>query len=170
MSAVALFAPTPEHRRGTITAGPRQAILPGLILLWLLAACSTTYQPKHTGRVALGIHHAAAVYVKDGQAKAVGPFSGELPGLVAETPAAAVQAHRANRQFQIGIPFYLTGVGGVLVGAIVLSGPVGWLVLGGAVSVLATGLGFMGAGLTNAIDAVNIHNDAISEARPASRS
>ena len=131
----------------------------------LLVACSTSYQPQHTGRVAIGIDHAAAVYVKDGRPVSVGPFSGSLEALVAETPAAAAHAHTAHRQFQIGIPSYLVGAGGVVAGVVLLSGPVGWVVIGAGAAALGTGLGFMGAGLTHAVDAVNIHNDAVS-ARP----
>ncbi|MEP6652810.1 MAG: hypothetical protein ABJA82_05600 [Myxococcales bacterium] len=128
----------------------------------LPVACSTTYQPQHTGRVAIGIDHAAAVYVKDGHAVSLGPFSGALEALVAETPAAAAHAHTAHRQFQIGIPAYLVGAGGVIGGVVLLSGPIGWVVIGTGAAALGTGLGFMGAGLTHAIDAMNLHNDAVS--------
>jgi hypothetical protein len=117
----------------------------------LLVACSTTYQPQHSGRVAFAIDHAAAVYVKDGRVAPVGPFSGSLVEMVSETPAAAAHAHTAHRQFQIGIPSYLVGAGGVAVGVFLLSGPVGWVVIGTAVAAVGTGLSFMGAGLTHAV-------------------
>jgi uncharacterized iron-regulated membrane protein len=131
------------------------------------AACSTAYQPRQTGRVNVVIHHAAALYAKDGRELPIGPVSGELAGLVSETPAAAVHAHKAHTQLMIGIPTYLTGATGMIVGVVVLSGPVGWVVLGIGVSTLGTGLGFMGAGFTHAVDAVNIHNDAVSSAPTA---
>jgi hypothetical protein len=43
-----------------------------------------------------------------------------------------------------------------------LSGPVGWVVLGVGAATGGTGLGLLGAGFTHVIDAVNIHNDAVS--------
>lgn len=111
----------------------------------------------------MGIKHASAVFVKNGNLVSIGPFTGELEGLVADVPTAAAYAHRAHTQFMIGVPAYLTGVGGVIIGVVLLSGPVGWIVIGSGVSVLGTGLGFMGAGFTNAVDAVNMHNDVVSE-------
>ena len=132
-----------------------------------LVGCSTVYHPRPSGRVSIGIDHAAAVYVKDGRVRAIGPFSGELEGLVAETPAAAANAHTAHNQFLVGVPAYLSGAVGVVVGVALLSGPVGWVVIGAGASMMGTGLGFMGAGLTHAVDAVNIHNDAVSSAPPS---
>ena len=156
--------------RGGGAATRRRARLPVQSLAALLVlvgadACSTTYQPRQTGRVNVVIHHAAAMYAKDGRELPIGPFSGELEGLVSDTPAAAVHARRAHTQFMIGIPTYLTGAAGVIVGVVVLSGPVGWVVVGIGVSTLGTGLGFMGAGFTHAVDAVNIHNDAVCDPR-----
>jgi hypothetical protein len=133
----------------------------------LQVACSTTYQPRHTGRVGMVIHHGAAVYVKDGRELPLGPFSGDLEGLVADVPAAAAHAHTAHTQFAIGVPTYMTGLAGVVVGIVVLSGPIGWVVIGVGAATAGTGLGFMGTGLTHAVDAVNIHNDAASDLRPA---
>jgi hypothetical protein len=132
----------------------------------LQAACSTTYQPRNTGRVDVVIHYAAPVYVKDGREVPIGPFGGDLASLVADTPAAAMHARKSHTQLAVGVPTYLTGVAGVIVGIAVLSGPVGWVVIGVGALTAGTGLGFMGSGVTHAIDAVNIHNDAASEIRP----
>ncbi|MBC8133785.1 MAG: hypothetical protein H7X95_12445, partial [Deltaproteobacteria bacterium] len=118
---------------------------------WLVAACSTTYQPRHSGRVGLVIHHGGALFEKDGRELPVGPFGGELVGLVAETPAAAVHAQKAHNQFMIGIPAYLTGAATVIIGVAVLSGPVGWIVIGAGASTMGTGLSFMGAAFTHAV-------------------
>lgn len=133
----------------------------------LQAACSTTYQPRRSGQVGLVIHYAAPVYVKDGREVPIGPFGGDLASLVADTPAAATHARKSHTQLAIGVPTYLTGVAGVIVGIAALSGPVGWVVIGVGALTAGTGLGFMGSGVTHAIDAVNIHNDAASEIRPA---
>jgi len=138
-----------------------------LTVALLQAACSTTYQPRVTGRVGVVIHHAAPMYVKDGREVPIGPFGGDLASLVADTPAAAMHAHKGHTQLAIGVPTYLTGVAGVIVGIAVLSGPVGWVVIGIGAVTAGTGLGFMGSGVTHAVDAVNIHNDAGPDSRPA---
>lgn len=130
-------------------------------------ACSTTYQPRHTGQVGVVIHHAAPVYVKDGREEPIGPFGGDLESLVSDTPAAAVHARKSHTRLAIGVPTYLTGIAGVIVGIAAMSGPVGWVVIGIGALTAGTGLGFMGSGFTHAVDAVNIHNDAASEMRAA---
>jgi len=48
----------------------------------------------------------------------------------------------------------------------VLSGPVGWVVIGIGAVTAGTGLGFMGSGVTHAVDAVNIHNDGAPDKSP----
>jgi hypothetical protein len=112
------------------------------------------------------IHHGAAMYVTNGHETPIGPLGGSLESLVAAEPAAAAQAHTARTELAVGVPCYLGGIAGVVVGIAVLSGPVGWVVLGVGAATAGTGLGFMGAGLTHAVDAVNLHNDAVS---PVSR-
>ncbi len=112
------------------------------------------------------IHHGAAKYVKDGHELPIGPFSGHLEELVGDVPAAAAHAHTAHTQFAVGVPAYLTGLGGVVVGVAVLSGPIGWVVIGIGAATAGTGLGLLGKGLTHVVDAVNIHNDAASDLRP----
>ena len=116
------------------------------------AGCSTTYQPRQPGHVGLVVRHAAILYVKDGHDWPVGPFGGDLEHLVADSPAAAAHARTAHTQLEIGIPGYLLGAAGIVVGALALTGPVGWVVIG--------------AGTTHVIDAVNIHNDALETATP----
>ena len=153
-----------------IPATPDRNCLAGGVLALSVAvlqvACSTTYQPRHTGRVGMVIHHGAAAYVKDGRELPIGPLGGDLEGLVSDVPAAAAHAHTARRQFTIGVPTYMTGLAGVVVGIAALSGPVGWVVIGVGAATAGTGLGFLGAGLTHAVDAVNLHNDASSDIRP----
>jgi hypothetical protein len=132
------------------------------------SGCSTMYQPQQRGRVGLVVHSGIAMYVKDGRETPVGPLGGDLERLVAETPVAAAAAHRARNQLAVGVPFYAGGLGGVIVG-VALASPVGWVIVGVGAALAGTGLSFMGAGITNAIDAVNIHNDAAS-AIPSNRS
>jgi hypothetical protein len=107
------------------------------------------------------------MFVKDGQEQPIGPFGGQLGALVADVPAAAAHAHTAHTRFAVGVPAYVTGLGGVVIGIAVLSGPIGWLVIGAGAATAGTGLGLMGNGLTHAIDAVNIHNDAVPTIRSA---
>jgi hypothetical protein len=126
------------------------------------AGCGTSYRPQASARLAVVIHHGAAMYVKDGRETPVGPLGGRLQDLVAESPDAAAHAHAAHTELAIGIPCYLTGVAGVVVGVAVLSGPIGWVVIGVGAATGGTGLGLMGAGLTHVVDAINVHNDAIA--------
>jgi hypothetical protein len=131
-----------------------------LLLACHLAACSTTYQPRPTERVGLVIHHGGAAYTHAGQESAIGPFGGDLEGLVAGQPAAVARARRSRHQLQAGIPAYLGGFGAAVVG-LVLSGPAGWIVLGVGAATAGVGLGLMGAGFTNAVDAINTYNDSV---------
>lgn len=140
-----------------------------VVLASLLAACSTTYQPSRPGRIGLVIHHGAAAYVKDGRELPVGPFSGHLEELVADVPAAAAHARTAHTEFMVGVPAYLTGLGGVVVGIVLLSGPIGWVVIGVGGAAAGAGLGLMGAGFTHTLDAVNIHGDCGDSGAPRPR-
>jgi len=135
-------------------------------LFALTLGCGTSYQPRPSARLTVVIHHGAAMYVTNGHETPIGPLGGSLESLVAAEPAAAAQAHTARTELAVGVPCYLGGIAGVVVGIAVLSGPVGWVVLGVGAATAGTGLGFMGAGLTHAVDAVNLHNDAVS---PVSR-
>jgi hypothetical protein len=105
--------------------------------------------------------------VKNGREAPLGPLGGDLELLVAETPVAATAAHRARNQLAVGVPAYVGGVAAVVTG-LLLAGPAGWIVLGCGAAAAGTGLSLMGAGVTNAVDAVNLHNDAVdtSYARP----
>jgi hypothetical protein len=138
--------------------GPRGLpLLPALILI--AAGCSTAYQPRRSGHIALVIHHGGAMYVLNGREVPIGPLGGDLPGLVSDVPTASASARRARRQLTVGVPGYVGGAGAVVTG-LALSGPVGWVVLGAGVVMVGVSLTLMGAGLTNAVDAVNLHNDA----------
>ena len=160
----------PGHRSAVsnrAAAGRAGVVGVGLAMAWSQVACSTTYQPQHTGRVGVVVRHAAPFYVKDGREVPIGPFGGDLESLVTDTPAAVAHARKAHTQLAIGVPTYLTGITGVIIGIAVLSGPVGWVVIGVGALTAGTGLGFIGSGFTHATDAVNIHNDAVSDISPA---
>ena len=123
--------------------------------------CGTTYTPRATGHVGLVVSHGGAYYVKDGKRTPVGPLGGDLAALVATSPTAVAEARAARADLSVGVPCYATGIGGVALGILAFSGPVGWVVVGAGAAIAGTGLGLMGAGLTHAVDAVNIHNDAV---------
>ena len=132
-----------------------------------LSACGTTYEPRPSAHVGLVIRHGGLVYMKNGRATPVGPFGGDLERVVADVPAAAPRARRARHQLEAGVPSYVGGLGGVVVGLLALSGPPGWIVIGLGAAAAGSGLCLMGAGVTNAVDAVNIHNDALDSAAGA---
>jgi len=132
----------------------------------LCGACSTTYQPRSSERIGLVIRHGGASYTKEGRERPVGPLGGDLSSLVAGEPDAVALAHRSRAELAVGVPAYLCGVVAIVTG-LALRKPAGWFVLGGGVAVGATGLVLMGAGFTNAVDAVNVYNDAqTSDQRP----
>lgn len=123
-------------------------------------ACSTTYQPVTGGRVGIVVRHGAAFYIKDGRAVPIGPLGGDLEPLVESSPPAAAHARRAFRQLSVGVPLYLLSAAAVVTG-IASSRPVPhWTLIGAGAAGGVTGLGLMGAGFTNLVDAVNIYNDA----------
>jgi hypothetical protein len=148
----------PEGRR-------RRAAFTLLAVAWGAIGCSTTYRPRSTGRVGLVVQHGGAMWEKDGRQVPIGPLGGDLEGLVSDVPVAAATAHRSRRQLTVGVPVYAGGIGVVVTG-LALSGPLGWALLGLGAAAAATGLCVIGAGFTNAVDAVNIHND-VTAARPA---
>jgi hypothetical protein len=127
------------------------------------AACSTTYQPRPAPRVGLVIQHGGAFYLKDGQLTPVGPFGGDLEPLLAAAPQSALRARRARHQLQVGVPLYVLGLAGVVASLAAVSGRARWPLAGAGAGAAGAGLSLMGAGFTNAVDAINIHNDALDE-------
>jgi hypothetical protein len=132
----------------------------------LSVGCASSYQPRPDARVGLVIRHGSVAYTKRGRETPLGPFGGDLEALVADAPGAVPPARRARHQLEAGVPMYVGGLGGIVVGILALSGPVGWIVIGVGAATGGTGLCLMGAGVTNGIDAVNIHNDAVSTTAP----
>jgi hypothetical protein len=136
------------------------------ILACVAPACGTAYQPLPSARVGLVVRHGGAWYLKNGQEVPVSAFGGTLLPLVADVPAATVPASRAHKQLMVGVPLYVGGAASVVVGLALGLTPLGWIVLGAGAASGVTGLGLMGAGFTNTVDAVNIHNDAVSKPAP----
>jgi hypothetical protein len=60
----------------------------------------------------------------------------------------------------VGVPLYLLSAAAVIVGVASSRAPVRWTLIGAGAAGAGTGLGLMGAGFTNIVDAVNIYNDA----------
>jgi hypothetical protein len=149
-------------KTGEARGGGTGKWVPLFLLAICGAACSTSYQPAPTARVSTVIHRGAAMYVGDGHEVHMGPFSSSLEALVESTPEAAAHARKAHTQLTIGVPIYSVGVAAVATGMLVLSGPIGWVIAGVGVASSVTGLGFMGKGFTHLVDALNIHNDAVS--------
>jgi hypothetical protein len=129
-------------------------------------ACGTAYQPANSGHIGLVIHRGAAFYVKDGREVPIGPLGGALEPLVDTSPAAAAHARRAGRQLAVGVPLYLLSAATIIVGIASSRPPLHWTLIGSGAAGAATGLGLMGAGVTNIVDAVNIYNDAARPSAP----
>ena len=73
-----------------------------------------------------------------------------------------MRARRAHKQLTFGVPLYVGGAATLIVGLALSWNPAGWIVLAVGATSGGTGLGLLGAGVTNSVDAVNIHNDAVS--------
>jgi hypothetical protein len=128
-------------------------------------ACGTVYRPAPSPRIALVVHGGGVHYVKDGRETPVGPLGGDLESLVGGDAEAAPYARRARRELAVGIPAYVVGVAAVVVG-LVVGKPAGWIAVGGGALVGGAGLGLMGAGAVDAIDAVNVYNDRAAPRPP----
>lgn len=130
------------------------------------ASCGTAYQPRPSPRIGIVIHHGAAFYVKNGQEVVIGPLGGALEPLVATSPPALARAHRGYLQLAFGVPLYLGGAASVFVGLVTSRVPLKWTLVGAGAASAGTGLGLIGSGFLNAVDAVNIYNDSASPTGP----
>jgi hypothetical protein len=148
---------------------PSRAVWLAVVLSCAWPACGTAYQPTPSARVGFVIHHGAMFYVKNGREVPIGPLGGSLEPLVASSPPAASRAHSAHTQLMFGVPMYVGGIATVAIGLALAWTPVGWIVIGAGVASGGTGLGLMGAGVTNTVDAVNIHNDSDASADASAR-
>ncbi len=129
-------------------------------MLALVPACGTVYRPSPSPRIGLVVVHGGVSYLKDGRETPVGPLGGDLEPLVAGDAEAVRLARRARRELAFGVPGYVGGLAAVVVG-LALGKPVGWAVAGAGLVMAGTGIGLMGAGAVNAIDAVNVYNNGV---------
>jgi len=143
----------------------RRPALAVLVSAALLAACGTVHTPIVSPRVGLVIHGGGAWYVKDGHETPIGPLGGDLRALVDSDPDAERYATRSRHQLAVGVPAYVCGLAAVVVG-VALAKPAGWIVAGAGAGLTATGIGLIGAGAVNAVDAVNVYNDRPTASRP----
>jgi hypothetical protein len=139
-------------------AGLGAAFAAAFVVGCALSACSTTYQPVPTARIALVIRHGGAWYVKDGREVPLGPLGGDLESMVAGDGDAVRLARRSRTELSFGVPAYVCGIVAVVVG-LTLHRPEEWIVAGAGAATAGTGLGLMGAGFINAVDAINVYND-----------
>ena len=137
-----------------------RALAAGIVLA-CGGACGTAYRPATSPRIQLVVHGGGAWYLKDGNETAVGPFGGDLTALVSNDDEALRYARRARRELAVGVPAYMIGVATVAVGLFV-GKPTGWAIAGSGAAVGAVGLGLLGAGFLNAVDAVNKYNDHVA--------
>jgi hypothetical protein len=148
---------------------PRKAKTPVVLASALIAlqtfACGTVYLPAPSPRIGLVIHHVGAWYVKDGRETAIGPLGGDLEALVASEPEARRFARRSRHELAVGVPAYVCGLAAVVVG-LAIAKPAGWIVGGAGAVAAGTGVGLMGAGLVDAVDAVNVYNDHATAPHP----
>jgi hypothetical protein len=148
----------------------RAALAVATCLALAVAGCSTTHQPRDTARIGVFIRNGGAYFTKSGKLTPVGPFAGSLDELMAPaSPEAARLARRGTTQLRVGIPMYIAGFAGVVLSLAVISGDARWPVAAAGALSFGTGLSLMGAGFTNLIDSVNVHNDAVEAQSDAYR-
>lgn len=140
----------------------RTSCYAGVALVTVLAtACSTSYQPRPSARVATVLHGGRPYFVRDGHEHAVGLAAGGLQDAVAGIPLATEHARAAHRDLAFGWSANLVGMGGMIAG-LVVAGPVGLAIAGVGLVSAASGLGLVMKGQTHVLDAVNAHNDFVS--------
>jgi hypothetical protein len=130
----------------------------------LCASCGTVYRPRPSPRIDLVVH-GGVYYLKDGRETIVGPLGGGLEQLVAGDEDAVRFARRSRHELAVGVPAYVVGLAAVVVG-LVSSKPAGWVIGGAGLAAAGVGVGLLGAGAVNAIDAVNVYNDRVSSRPP----
>lgn len=143
-------------------SGPRLALAAALAAS---AACGTTYAPPPSPRIALVVHGGGIRYRVEGRETPVSAFGGTLVPLVASDDEAVRYARRARRELTLGVPAYILGAAAIATG-LALHKPAGWWVAGGGVLAVGVGLGAIGAGVVNTVDAVNVYNDRVAPSAP----
>lgn len=135
-------------------SAPALRVLAVLVLAPL--GCATTYRPAGP-RIALVVENGGGYYAKGDARTPIGPLGGDLQDIVRGSDEAVRYARRSRTLLAFGVPTYIVGVASVVVG-LAIAKPEGWVVGGAGIACLGTGLGLMGAGFVNAVDAVNVYN------------
>ncbi len=146
-------------------SGARRALVAALAAS---AACGTTYAPPPSPRISLVVHGGAIRYRVEGRETPVSALGGTLEPLVASDDEAVRYARRARRELTLGVPAYVLGAAALATG-LALHKPAGWWVAGGGVLAIGVGLGAIGAGVVNTVDAVNVYNDRVAASAPRPR-
>jgi hypothetical protein len=131
----------------------------------ICGACGTVYHPESSARITLVIHGGGASYLQSGRETPIGPLGGALEPLVAGDADAVGFARRARHELAFGVPAYVCGIAALVVG-LVIAKPAGWALAGAGAASGAVGIGLMGAGAVNAVDAVNVYNDHVAPRAP----
>jgi hypothetical protein len=144
---------------------PMPAVLLTAVGILSSLSCGTIYRPLPSPRIDIVVH-AGIYYLQSGQETPVGPLGGALESLVSEDADAVRFARRSRRELAVGVPLYLCGLAAVVVG-LVAGKSDARAIAGGGLAMAGVGLGFIGAGTVNAVDAVNIYNDRVSTPLPS---
>jgi hypothetical protein len=140
-----------------------------------LPACSSTYKPRPSPRIAIVLEHGQPALVKGGERYEIGVFGGGLVDAVEGNAAAEDHAETFRNRTITGFAMSLGGVAFALGGASLLAAgafdsrdPADAMVFTGA-AVAFTGFGLMIASLFVTMsapphlwDAINVYNDAVT--------
>jgi hypothetical protein len=154
----------------------RRALLLSTVLI-ATPACSTSYAPAHTGRVAITMEGGALRLYKDGKTYHPGPFGGDVDEAFAGNAQAAEEAETYQTNQTTGTVLSFAALGLELGGAGLLAASPPTSNGNGS---LAPALGIMTAGVVaeivgliftvsaqpHLLDAINIYNDGL---QPGSR-
>jgi hypothetical protein len=148
-----------------------------LLTLLATSACSTTYVPQNTGRIAVVMDGGSYALFKDGKVYKPGLFGGDVDEAVAGNPRAEDEMSTYQGQQTTGALCTIGGAALVLGGAAVLAAappqsgdsrgltPSLAMFLGGLVVDLI-GLAFTTSAQPHLWNAVNIYNDGVGQPPP----
>ena len=139
--------------------------------LSLNAACSSSYVPAQSPRVAIVMEGGSIAYVRDGVKYEGGLFGGDIEAAVRGNPRAEAHAHTYKTLVISGFVVSMAGAAGMAGGLAVmgddaarnqtLSTP-GAVLLGSGLVAYLVGLGMIMAGPPHLYDAVNVYNDSLT--------
>ena len=134
-------------------------------------ACSSSYQPARSPRIAVTQEGGTPTLVRDGQTFSVGLFGGGLEDAVQGNPAAEEHASAYKTLSIAGWSFYVAGLGSSVAGIYVLAAnragdsnnneTAGTVLALGGVAALVTSLVLLANAPPHLWDAVNIYNDGV---------